>query len=532
MSKSSTFIRLVSLFSAALLSAVFITACKPGSDTSNEKKNESKKLFEEPVTFTIMTFEHPSQKVNPDGIKYEAMKEATNVTLRFDITPQSSYGTKKAAALASGILSDITAVTNADIAKYAGNGIFMDLTDKLENELSNFYKWVKDDINWKKTKIDGKVFGMATLNADEYPTIEWKPGAGIVPVIRYDILEKNNISIPTTFEEWFDVMKQLKTIYPDSTPFSGRFKGPNLLINMEYAMGCRRDLYYDFDKEMYVYGVLQPEYRKILEFWRSCWEEGIIDHNWMSLNANTWSEGVANGKIFFWYDNGGFASIQTNTLRQNDPNALMQVMPLMANSEEKKQGLGFNRHWYDQLYALNAKTANPDKLVKFMNWCYSDEGMYINSYGKEGVNFIKKEDGSVELPDELVKKYKDKPAPDYAWQSDLGIGMLSFTPLVRTPNVLQKAMGTYDDSFQQITKVDVEAGYYKEQFVDVSLPASINTEIKIKIDEINAILYAQIREFVEGTKPMSEYDQFVADVKKAGAEDVLKAYNDALAKLK
>ena len=56
-----------------------------------EEETPKAKLFDEPVTFSIMTFEHPSQQVNPNALKYQAIKEATNVTLDFDITPNAEY---------------------------------------------------------------------------------------------------------------------------------------------------------------------------------------------------------------------------------------------------------------------------------------------------------------------------------------------------------------------------------------------------------------------------------------------------------
>ena len=509
---------------AALLLCPALAGCQGEGEGGGGTKE---KLFDEPVTFTVMTYEHQSQQVNPSGLKYQAIQEATNVTLEFDITPLADYNTKKAAALGAGVLSDITYVTLDDITKFAGAGIFMDVTDKLEESVPNYYNRVADDKNWKTTKVEGRVLGFSVLNG----STENVSYGGYVPVIRYDILEKNNLQLPTTFDEWFVVMKQLKTIYPDSTPFSGRNKGANMLTPMSYAMGCPPGLYFDEETQQYAFGCLDAQYKEILNFFIRCYEEGILDPNWMSVDSNTWDEGVNNNKIFFWYDNGGFASSQTNSLQKSDPQAKMQVMPLMANAQGKKQGQLYNQNWYTSIWALSASAQEPDKLLTFMNWLYSDEGMYICNYGKEGESFDLEEDGSVTIPQEIVEKYRTATSPEYNWMSDYGLGLLSFTPLVNTSYSMNVQLGLVDTEFNSIVEADYEAGYYHFEAINPPLPEAERKTVANEVSQINALIWSGVRDFVEGTRPITEYDNWVSDMKAAGAEHVLEAYNAALSSL-
>lgn len=496
-----------------------------GSDPDKTGQVENKKkLFDEPVTFTIMVCEHPSQQVNPDGEKYKAIKEATNVTLDFEVVPSSVYKTKKRAAMAAGTICDIMYVEQSDLQEYAASGIFLKLDDYLESELPNFYSYVKNDETWARTKIDGSVYGLTILNAGIYPN-----GAK-APVIRYDILEKNNIAMPTTYDEWFVVMKRLKTIYPDSTPFSGRNAGINMLANMEYGMGTYVGFGYDPKIGQYQYGALTDDYLPILEFWIKCWNEGIIDHNWASVDSNTWDTGVNNNKIFFWYDNAGFASNQTSALQKNDPSALMQIMPLMANSNGERRGVVYPKHQYETYYALNASCTQKDKLLKFMDWCYSEEGMYICNYGKEGETFNKDSDGNVTIEPSIVEKYRSSSSPLYNWMSDYGLGLLSFSPLVRDNGELLTQLGQDNSQFMEILTADYEAGYYQPEFVDVTLPSEVNRTIQSKKSDVDAKIFSEVRKFIEGTRPITEWNQFVVELKNLGAEEVVAAYNEALNK--
>ncbi|HOJ09395.1 MAG TPA: extracellular solute-binding protein [Clostridiales bacterium] len=524
--------KVLSLILVALLITGILSGCVVKSNetkipdaASNETKAsaEAKKLLPKPTTFTIMTFEHPSTTVNPYGIRWQEVFDKTNVKLEFDITPQGDFNAKLATVLASGVISDITWVKQNNTTEY-GKKLFMDLTDKLETELPNYWRKVKDDINFLKTKVEGRVYSTYFLQNDNYP-------GGLVPVIRYDLLEKHNLPMPETFEQWFEVMKQLKNLYPDSTPYSGR-GGRNTPLNLEYAMGAQRNLNYDLVKQRYVYGVLEPEYRKILEFLNKCYAEGILDNGYMNTNANTWAEGAANNKIFFWYDNGGFATSQTLALRQNNPNALMQIMPLMENAQGEKRGQIYAKHWYNEQLVFSKNTSKPEELLKFINWMYSDEALLINNLGKEGITYNVLPNGEVELPKELVDKYKVSTSPDDAWQSDLGVGYLNVTPFVGYTPLLGKALGTFNEGFYDVLLPDLKAGYYKEQWVAVVLDPEVKKSINELEKQINSLINNQIPKFIDGTRPLSEFDQFVAEVKKLGAEDVLKAYNDAVAALK
>ena len=182
-----------------------------------------------------MTYEHPSNKYNMEGLKFELLKKYANVTIDFNITPQSSYTSKKTAALLSGTLSDFTFVYASDIPGNAASGNILKLDEYLESGLSNLYNRVKDDKNWTMSRYEGSTYFLPvigiTLNAKGN-------GGGIMPIMRTDLLEKNNIAVPKTVDEWFNVMKKLKSVYPESTPFSGRQSGVHLLKNMELSMGC------------------------------------------------------------------------------------------------------------------------------------------------------------------------------------------------------------------------------------------------------------------------------------------------------
>lgn len=106
-----------------------------------------------------------------------------------------------------------------------------------------------------------------------------------------------------------------------------------------------------------------------------CYKEGILDNDFANTNQNTWEQGVQSDKIFFWIDNVGYAESQTRELKKDNPDAYMQVMPLMTNYDGKKFAVSHAKNTYGYGFVMSATSPNKDLLIKFMDWCYSDEGM-------------------------------------------------------------------------------------------------------------------------------------------------------------
>ena len=441
--------KIISFFLCIVL--VFsLLSCAGCGNSKDKGKDKGEKLFSEPIEFTVLVGEHPSVPYSGTELKFKEITAKTNVTLNFDITPQSEFNHKLSTVFASGKMYDITGVNSSSTLRKFSTDLYLDLTDHLETDLSNYYRWVKDNEMVERNYINGRCYQLIGVSPPAgYFGEELSSISGEFPVIRYDILEANNLPVPETWNDFFTVMKKLKTIYPDSTPWSTR-SSRILLRNATYGLGARMDFYYDYEEKVYKFGIFEDNFKSILEFLVNCYNEGIIDPKFDSANTNTWENGVSNSKIFFWYDNSGFADAQTATLKQSNPDAKMQVMPLMKDFEGKKRAIMYNNFEYDGGLVLSASTKEPDKLIKFVDWLYSDEGMYVNNFGKEGETYTLNKDGSVKIADSVVEEFRGNSSPVYAWNSTYGLGQLCFSPLFTGSAEFLTALGQFSGKFDPL----------------------------------------------------------------------------------
>jgi len=174
---------------------------------------------------------------------------------------------------------------------------------------------------------------------------------------------------------------------------------------------------------------MEEEFRTVLQFMIRTYNEGILDPKFDMSDSSSLEKKVLAGNVFFWMDNGVLASMYTEQLRKTNPYASINSMPLMTNSFGNKEGLAWTQLTnYGTQYCLSAKAKYPDRLLEFMDWCYTEEALLINTYGEKDKTYKLDKDGKPYVPESVWKKYEKAAQPNYQWMSDLGLGQLCFAP--------------------------------------------------------------------------------------------------------
>lgn len=483
--------------------------------------------FDEPVTFTVFLAEHPNQPIKTDAIKWDAITQLTNVTLDVDFVAQSAAANKLSAATASGQMYDITWIQYMWLRNMKSS-VFMDLTDLIKTETPHYYELVKDDPDLNLFRVFGKYLGFSMVVYDDMKTPYQTDG--LTTAIRKDILDKENLKVPTSWQQWFDVMKQLKKKYPNSTPFSGR--SINFIINyMAQAMtGYEYSISYNSAEKKYTCGALQNSFRPLLQFMKNCYDEGILDPNFDKVSPATFLEAATSNKLFFWIDNGVNLYTQNNALQATDKNAAFVPMNLMTShlNNNKKAGLAFTQSTnYATMYCLSATTKHKEELLHFMDWCYSDEGMLVNCCGRQDDTYKLNKDGTPYIPESIWSKFSSNAMPEYAWMSTYGLGQLCFAPRVlSTDGIEWKGRTTVnekdDPAFKKQYEADLAAGCYR---ASVPLQPDVDSTMQSRIVTLNKYISNQMVKFIKGTRPLSEFNTFVNELNKMGIQEVLDACN-------
>ena len=192
------------------------------TDTTTKKKTTLNNVvvegaptvpFKKPVKFTLFINEHANQPIKQDGPNWKLIKKLTNVELDVDVAAAGSGITKLTTANATGKMYDIVRV-DQKVMMGLNTKLFIDMTEKMETEVPNYWNLVKDDDRWKQFSVGGRYYGLFCYQKDY-------PDSAMPLYIRYDLADeyiKGGVEGIKTWDDWFNAMKVLKDKMGNSAP--------------------------------------------------------------------------------------------------------------------------------------------------------------------------------------------------------------------------------------------------------------------------------------------------------------------------
>ncbi|TBL79563.1 extracellular solute-binding protein [Paenibacillus thalictri] len=514
---------IVSASLSVCLTSGMLIGCSAGQDGKEamppEVKKDGTQQVKKELTLNILRWEHPSQAVKQDTPVIREIFKRTGVKVKVESVPQSGYTDKKRALIATNNIPDVILVNQADLNEFGSTGIFLPISDYLD-KMPNFQKAIQENPEIKKLYVNGKLYGFPTTAQNN-----WQYGKALM--MRTDILKKLNLAAPTTFDELYNVLREMKKAYPDSYPFSSR--GLSFLDAFAFGMGGGYGIYFDPDVDggKYVYGTNKPAFKKVLTYLNKLYEEKLYDPDFAVLNTQTWGEKNNTSKSFFMYDNNSFALNYNAALQQSgNKDAQFDYIPYLKNDSGKSRGFLYPRGWLNDIYAISSKVKDPEAIIKFYDWLYSPEGVEVSNFGILGETYSNV-NGDLKMKDDVIEKYKTAADLVRTMQSDVGAGYLALSPKVDERPLIQMLDPL---TVSWIDKIKKDPGAYVWPALTPSLNKDESNQLKEITSQISPIEQDVVK-FIMGAKPLSEFDAFASQLEKAGAPKLEKIYNDALSRV-
>lgn len=260
---------------------------------------------------------------------------------------------------------------------------------------------ISDDVINYHAHTDGKIYYLPSFmsSKEEYDTGIEKHGARSLFIQKgiYEELGKPSVDTP---EKLLQLLRDIRDNYPEVKPFS--IEAP-LDVNQFGLSGNLTMNYYfnsifapeTYGRDQYIEDgqikliIENPNFIEAVKFLNQIYREGLISVDTIMMKHETWGETVDSAQ---WGVTGRFP---IDIWKSHNPK-IMQLtndegktyIPLefqKYNGKEPQFAGGRGAGWVASLVTKKAK--DPGRIIRFLEYAWSDEGQITNLFGREGETF-------------------------------------------------------------------------------------------------------------------------------------------------
>lgn len=365
--------------------------------------NESANASDGPVTINLW-YGAAVTEAGPlpaDWVGFDLIRDKLNINLVATAEPSNDtdQDVKIQAAGAANNLPDVFMVSRPALINLVKQNLVAPLDDLYAMMPTRTAKYHDAD-SIKYATINGHNYGMAVPSSTQ--GIE-----GLV--IRKDWLDNLGLEVPTTLDEFYDVMYAFTYNDPDgngkndtygygafiesNSTFKG-YPGARLWPIMG-AFGVTG--LWSFEEESLGLTIYKPEFYDFMVYTKKLQDDGLIDPNWLAYKKDDFRAAWKQGRFGCMYEQWAALSAESNyaPFDKNFPDGEWIVIdPIVGPNGESATGALDKTY---RIYAVSQKAVNEGKLeaiARLFEWMGTEEGYYLLGYGTEGVNYVFDENGN------------------------------------------------------------------------------------------------------------------------------------------
>ncbi len=490
-------------------------------------------IVKEPLTLTYWAELNPNAVATMKGMgemaSYEELEKRTGIHIGFQHPPQGQASEQFNLVVASGKYPDVieTDWLNASggPARYIRDGVIVRLNDLIDRYAPNLKKLLSDHPEWKRRieTDEGDLYCFPFLRSDPILLVY----AG--PVIRADWLEKLGLKVPTTIDEWHDVLVAFKDKDPngnnkkDEIPFTpwkrGTTSNPRgAFLNHAFigAWGIAMEWYQE--NGVVKHGALQPEFKEFLKMVTQWYKEGLVDPDYISTDQKTFDAKWTGNQFGSGVMNAGSGiGNYLQLMRPKDPkwNLAGAPYPVLKAGDRPVLGQMDSPYPGPGSAAITSSNKHIAETVKLLDYAYSPEGHMLFNFGIEGVSY-KMENGYPKYTDEVMKNPNKLPV---AQAMHRYFRAVSNGPFLQDPRYNEQYLEMKEQ--QDALKLWTQP-VNKKQMPPVTPTQEESKKLATLLADINTRFDETYNKIVTGALPLEAWDQFIQEIKQIGIDDAIK----------
>lgn len=524
------------------------------------------------VTVSVLTTRNSTATNDIEDVwffKYLAEK----MNIKFELEQTMERDQRISLMFASDSVPDLVwgiGLSNNDVMVYGvQEKMLLAWNDLITEELMpNTYKAMQDypDAFAACTAPDGNIYTLPMITGSNYYTNTGSFSAAIRMYINKDWLDACGLEVPTTLDEYLNVLRTFKEKDPmnlgeNNIPLIGnQSKDTEFVWNALGFFSTATQKFgtaFDLKNGEVVLPCYTEEAREFITFYNTLYTEGLISPDYFTMDQTAARGLMASGVC------GVMGDSTINALGDAWP-SWVGLSPLTSDVNDKAVASFNPGYSAGQLYA-SAFTEHPEVLARLVDYLYSDEGAvmyfwgpmkgtdatlglvdgwYFNENGK--ITTDKVESGEYtelgEYAYQYIKPYSSSPGRfDRYGMTAAEMAGIPFAGEVHTikdqltgKEIDSLAMELYTDDNNDGHWRLTQAAAMEGHLTDVRLPAVYltaeqNQRVADLSTVINDYVAAETAKFIVGTRPLSELDNYFEELKAMGIEEYINIYREAYA---
>lgn len=467
-------------------------------------------IVDKPTTLTWMLVS--DNPVN-DKMIVKEIEKRTGIKLDIQAYSSATYQDKLRMTVASGKLPDIFhGLKRAELNKIGQQSAVVAINDYLD-QLPNFKRLYVDENPWVI-----KSYGDEKGNIYTWPIYNMSRDVNHGLMVRKDILDKHNIKEWTNTEEFYQVLKQLKELYPDSYPMASKTK-EYIFRDLAYGWGIggtAYPVYYDESSKEWKFAATTPEHKDMLDFMKKLYDEGLLDPEFITDTPDSWTSKMTSGKSFVTWDWIGRLDLFYNQISSENPDYNLRYANPIGPTGNIRTLPKVDAEWGITV----ANNANKEVALKLLDYLTSPSGAALVTLGVEGETFNFDANGKPVYP-ELT----DVPLVDIKVLEDrygLWLEGMYLAPDRRSVyyNFTEKEQEAQDKMLagNKFEVLDPVLNFSEDE---LSAIAELQSSIEKEANAFNAN-YVLKKSFGE-----KEWNEWIKNAEKLGANKIVEIYNNA-----
>lgn len=476
-------------------------------------------IVKEPITLTIMGKDVGIQNWDKMPALQE-MEKMTGIKLEYRNAPMDSFDTKKNLVFASGDYPDIfygAEIKLSEEVTYGEQGVLIPLEDLIDNYAPNLKKILDEnpDIRKSITTPDGHIYTLPFIDLEAlwYRGPMWYNG---------EFLEALGYTeVPQTIDELYTYLKRVKNEdpngngKPDEIPLES-VKLDDIRMWMLSSWGIYNEIYYADKQDVVHYTPMEEGYKEYLTFMNKLWNEGLLDKEAFSQTEEQKKSKGKNNQV------GLFSDYHPNFTLGGDPGTSDPMYKAVTSDMVDEPAIAKHPGLSTGTFAITNKNKYPEATMRWVDYKYSYEGAVLFNIGPEGTLWKYKDETNrvkewIPLPEGVDRE--DKRAeltPDYG-----------FNPPAMASSDIRKGMVEEFDLWLLEENAEKIEPYAKVPYPIVYLSSEEQSKASALRSDLDTYVKTMEAKFVTGQEPLAKWDNYVATLKKMGADELLKIYQAA-----